>query len=48
MELLAKVTYSVIPAKAVRLRRTEFLENPGFRVALRPVHHAVQGFACPE
>ena len=29
-------------------RNPELLENPGFRVALCPLHHAVQGFACPE
>jgi NAD(P)-dependent dehydrogenase (short-subunit alcohol dehydrogenase family) len=29
-------------------RNPESHENPGFRVALRPEHHAVQGFACPE
>jgi hypothetical protein len=29
-------------------RNPELLKNPGFRVALLPEHHAVQGFACPE
>jgi len=29
-------------------RNPELLNKPGFRVALRPVHQAVQGCACPE
>jgi hypothetical protein len=29
-------------------RNPEAFENPRFRVALRPVRHAVQGFACRE
>jgi hypothetical protein len=36
------------PAKAGQNRLNPAFGGTGFRVALRPVHHAVQGFACPE
>jgi hypothetical protein len=36
------------PAKAGQNRLNPAFGGTGFRVALRPEHHAVQGFACPE
>jgi hypothetical protein len=47
-EALAKVAHSVIPAKAgIQNSLNPAPSGTGFRVALRPEHHAVQGFACP-
>jgi hypothetical protein len=49
VEVLAKDTYCAIPAKAgIQNRLNPAFGGTGFRVALRPVYDAVEGFACPE
>jgi hypothetical protein len=44
-----RIPFPVNPAKAgIWNRLNPAFGGTGFRVALRPEHHAVQGFACPE